>query len=631
MTINLGKGGNTLLLGYKVAAVCTSKIHEDTTRAFIESLRLKLESHGWRVFVYTSSSDLYWKTQFNAGEKAIFDLVNFDTMDALIICKEKILDPDVVAHLLDSAKAKNIPALVIDGDEEGCCNIKFDYVKGFELVVRHLAEEHQVRSFHYLAGLKDNHFSDSRRVAMERVLTEYGIPFDESMVSYGNFWSEPSQLATEKLISENRLPRAIVCANDTMALAVCSTLLQHGYRIPEDVIVTGFDGIDAIRFSAPRITSCQCDFYELGTKTAEMLLLSETGQPLPRYVHVLPRLILMESCGCVSHETVDRVNFLNTLSDEFTRFRNEDENLSEISVFIQTCPNNQEVTKKLHTRLFYNMSTLLKPECVDFTLNPQTMHSDTTFSDRMYVLSDSDMADGFESYEISTAELTPRLEFYLKRGAPLVFIGLHTFDVPIGYLCFHYNDTDKQNYLKISQIASALDSAIGGYRNLQYQQHLQNMIEEMYKYDSLTGLHNRNGFLRKYQYMIQHQTLGDITIVLCDLDGLKYINDNFSHREGDNAISVVADALHSACYDGLCSRYGGDELIAVLTKPCNPDAIRQKIKDYLTSYNRTSNKPYAVSASIGIYTTKDTDFDRMFTNVDKLMYQDKMNKPHTRK
>ncbi len=620
-----------MLHGYRIAALCVTKIHEDSVKNFIHGLNSYLKPHGWRVFVYTCISDLYWKSQFDVGERVIYDLIDFDITDALLILEEKILDPDVVKKLCSRAENNSVPIFLIDGKSDQYCNIRFDYDKGFDSVVRHLLDTHHVRDFHYFAGIRNNRFSDTRRMTMERVLNEYGIPFDESMVSYGDFWSEPARVATEKLIEENRLPRAIVCANDTMAISVSATLIKHGYRVPEDVIVTGFDGIDAIRFSIPRITSCVCDFYALGEKAAEAVLLLDQNQPLPRYVYQVPSLLLHSSCGCSSPEPVDGVDLFNSLTNTFNRFRSEDEKLSEVIASIQSCQNNHELSQRLHGRLFYNMCTILKAECIDFTRNPQVRHTVDSYGERMYVISDSDIADSFEGHEMHRSEITPRIEDKLKLGMPLVFIALHSFDIPMGYLCFHYLEVSRMNYLKINQLASALNSAISGYRNLQYQLHLQTKIEDMYKYDSLTGLHNRNGFLRRYQQLMQQQIPAEQTIVLCDLDGLKYINDNFSHREGDNAITVVAEALRTACSSGLCSRYGGDELVGVISQPCDPDEIRRNMQAFLDEYNRNSNKPYKVSTSIGIYTTKDIDFERMFAQADALMYQDKLAKPHRRR
>lgn len=45
-------------------------------------------------------------------------------------------------------------------------------------------------------------------------LKKYGIPFDSSMVSYGDYWSDPAIAAVERLMNEGRIPQAFVCAND---------------------------------------------------------------------------------------------------------------------------------------------------------------------------------------------------------------------------------------------------------------------------------------------------------------------------------------------------------------------------------------------------------------------------------
>ncbi len=111
-------------------------------------------------------------------------------------------------------------------------------------------------------------------------------------------------------------------------------------------------------------------------------------------------------------------------------------------------------------------------------------------------------------------------------------------------------------------------------------------------------------------------------LVLCDLDGLKYINDHFSHQEGDNAIKTVSEALHTVCKDGLCCRYGGDELVAVLWGNVSPEAIRSRIHAILDDYNRTSAKPYLVSTSIGICCGSE-DLDSLFARADEIMYQRK--------
>ena len=56
-----------------------------------------------------------------------------------------------------------------------------------------------------------------------------------------------------------------------MAIATCETLRTHGFKIPEDVIVTGYDGLEDIYYSVPQITSCACDYPDVAREVAKLL------------------------------------------------------------------------------------------------------------------------------------------------------------------------------------------------------------------------------------------------------------------------------------------------------------------------------------------------------------------------
>lgn len=166
---------------------------------------------------------------------------------------------------------------------------------------------------------------------------------------------------------------------------------------------------------------------------------------------------------------------------------------------------------------------------------------------------------------------------------------------------------------------------------MRYQNYLARRLEETYKSDALTGLYNRSGFTREYDRLIA-QSRGVVTIALADLDGLKYINDNFGHGEGDVAIRTVAQALKAACPEGaVCTRFGGDEMIAVIEGECT-EPLRERLNALLEDHSKKSGKPYRVSASLGIYVSRDEskDFEELMKKADKLMYADKMEKKKKR-
>ena len=145
--------------------------------------------------------------------------------------------------------------------------------------------------------------------------------------------------------------------------------------------------------------------------------------------------------------------------------------------------------------------------------------------------------------------------------------------------------------------------------------------------DTLTGLYNRRGFCAKYEKLLEN--LGDepLAIVMCDLDDLKYINDIFGHEEGDNAIHTTAVALKSVCpIDAVCTRFGGDEMLAVYPHGEKSDDIRAIFCEYLNRYNNESGKPYKVVASMGIYVTGNGErpsFEELVKKSDGLMYEEK--------
>jgi diguanylate cyclase (GGDEF)-like protein len=162
-------------------------------------------------------------------------------------------------------------------------------------------------------------------------------------------------------------------------------------------------------------------------------------------------------------------------------------------------------------------------------------------------------------------------------------------------------------------------------------------MDEMYKRDALTGLLNRVAFQNSFREIrFDKKNYGKpITVIMSDLDGLKYINDNFGHADGDNAIKAVANALLKACPDhALCARFGGDEVFAVIVGECDAKSIVDNINRYLEEYNNNSGLMYFTNTSSGTYTTvlnKEFDIRHALKIADEKMYEVKKakNYPHS--
>jgi LacI family transcriptional regulator len=100
------------------------------------------------------------------------------------------------------------------------------------------------------------------------------------------------------------MPRALVCANDQTAIGAMSALTRAGRRVPEDVAVTGFDGLDIGRHLHPALTTVAQPMRELGETAVGLLQRRITKQATAGADIELPvELELRESCGCPSRQS----------------------------------------------------------------------------------------------------------------------------------------------------------------------------------------------------------------------------------------------------------------------------------------------------------------------------------------
>ncbi len=624
-----------MIFGKKILGIITTRVNTPSANLLITRLDKKLAELDYRIFVYSTCSELGNDTPAETGEKSVFELVDFDILDAIVVTYEKIKDRKLANDIIARAKQNGKPVFVVGGYIEGCINLTFDYKEGMREITRHVLGVHNVRRPHFMAGFEGNSFSEERIDAFKEILAEFNIPFDDSMVSYGNFWSEPTRAATQALLDSGKLPEAIICANDTMAVAVCSVLQENGISVPNDIIVTGFDGINDVKISSPTITTSMCSNAEIADIIVTLLADKEKLAQTMENRLVMPRLTLAQSCGCVKESYINASAHLTKLNDRFNRYQAEEMTLFQMTEKIFTCDNIAQMAKYMSESGFYELVCVLRKECIDETVNPLTLPENSDSED-LVVLYDTSAPEGFVPYEFKRSKIFPDLEKQLEIGHPLIFVALNFLNIPLGYICFHYHNYDVDNYYKIPQTINIINSAVGGYRNMRYQHYLMNKMEELYQCDRLTGLYNRNALVKIYED-IQDELRGGnraVTFMLCDLDRLKYINDTFGHLEGDFAIRAVADALKLSVPDeALLARWGGDEMVAIFTGECDEQAIRREMTSYLEQLAQRDKKPYEITASIGIVTVSPDELvslDEITKSADRLMYADKIKRRKAR-
>jgi diguanylate cyclase (GGDEF)-like protein/PAS domain S-box-containing protein len=169
----------------------------------------------------------------------------------------------------------------------------------------------------------------------------------------------------------------------------------------------------------------------------------------------------------------------------------------------------------------------------------------------------------------------------------------------------------------------------GIIRNIDEKVKLQEDLEYRSSHDSLTGIYNRSYFdLQMETYNTENDI--PVTVILCDLDELKYVNDTLGHRTGDVLIKEAAAVLNCFSNDEtIVSRIGGDEFAILVAnqEKAYADNLVQEIVQALNHYNG-ENSALKLKVSIG-YAYSESSLGIMstlFVIADTNMYKDKKKK-----
>ena len=150
--------------------------------------------------------------------------------------------------------------------------------------------------------------------------------------------------------------------------------------------------------------------------------------------------------------------------------------------------------------------------------------------------------------------------------------------------------------------------------------------------DELTGLNNRRGFmaLAEHQAELANSSGKPFTLLFIDLNGLKKINDNLGHKEGDRAIADAAHILKETFRDtDILARVGGDEFCALLTeiKGTTEETPIARLQTRLDIHNLQSDRPFKVAFSVGAaqYDPKQPcSITELMQRADESMYRQKL-------
>ena len=590
----------------KTIGVFVSKMFKVFDEAFFAALDRESRRLDYDMAVFVSAGYYQSTSDYDIQEKNIINFFPLDRLDGIIAVPstyEKGEFRDLIYDMLKRKQADCPVVLVREENDEYSCTCT-DNTEAFRRLVRHLIEDHGLTRICMQAGLLlESPEAVIRTEAFRLEMEAHGLPVPEECICPGNMWTTSGDVAYKAFFSDpDNIPQAVVCSNDYMAMGLIRELAKHGYRVPEDVIVTGFDNVTDWCPDVPSLTTIQPDYQGMVTKAMDLLdsrIRGKTKNAGPVRIGLPGKLILGESCGCGKRPD----DFFRRVTEKSMALleaeNDQDAAMNNMSIDLGACEDLTELHQVMIHRRTENRIVRDHYICL-FGTADRLM--DETAGEACLVHAWRNHRDsGMPMISFDRKDLLPLMAERETEPQVLYFRLLHQMGHNFGYSVFHYDPGCFPSRCFV-QTNALLSIAL---QNIYRRREMMALYEERRQYsvtDPLTGLLNRRGLLEFAEPMWPSLADREVAFVCVDMDGLKQINDTYGHAAGDFAIRLVAKAIKNVLpAEGAGVRIGGDEFIIFLpdARDGAADRLVNRFGEALAELNREENRAFPVRASAG--------------------------------
>lgn len=565
--------------------------------------------------VIFSSLMMSGNSEFDAVENSVYDLINLDLLDGMIVFPTSISDEKSKNRLIDRIRRDfKGPVITFDGSVEGFAGSVYNYAPAAELIIDHLTDQHGVKTIDFVGG-PDSAYHNNILRCFQNAMEKHGITIPENRIHHGCDWVGDFSGIVDEIIA-NGLPDAIVCCSDLTAVQVITQLTKKGFLVPGDVLVTGFNQNEPYGANYINVTSSLRDPAAMARNAAGYIISSIRGDEfVPESVEHSATLIPGLTCGCenvnIGTLCVEAVSDMTAMQrsgyDSYYNFMSED--LVGAETFY-------DYLWKL------DWYTHFLGDCTGFwmCMNNKVMHNavpDSGFTEKICIpykrINGQGNVDMMAKFP--REKMLPAIFEHRDSPAGFIFTSLHFMGVNYGYVVLSYGNSGRvydKSYVKwLRSVTCTLEKQ---RRHILYN----DAVTESQVRDSLTGLLNMRGYTR-----IMTERCGRfndpsklLRIISIDIENLRGINDTYGYAEGDKVLSSLGVALIGAAGENdIVVRVSGDEFfIAGILDEGSVDDVPSRIQSAMETLNHRDNREYGVNiytAAVSAPITDKTILERL--------------------
>lgn len=169
-------------------------------------------------------------------------------------------------------------------------------------VIRYLHRDLGLTDFWFAMGPADNYENQERTKALADYCKANGLPWGEDRVHAESFIAECGIHAFRRLLKlhDGKLPQAVICSNDHIAMGICRAAEESGFQVPRDFYITGFDNTQAAVAGSPQLTTVDQQSWNMGNACVSAMRRAWRGEEVPERIFTPTKLILRESTGATA-------------------------------------------------------------------------------------------------------------------------------------------------------------------------------------------------------------------------------------------------------------------------------------------------------------------------------------------
>ncbi len=177
------------------------------------------------------------------------------------------------------ARVGQTPVILLDRTMDGadCDAVLVDNLNAVYVGVEHLIG----RGLGLIAGPQSISTARERAIGYRRVLEDYCLPVDESLIAAGNYDLESGSRLFGALLDLPQPPTAMFVTNYDMTIGALMAAHERGVRLPEDLDFIGYDNVELFSILSPRLEIVEQPTSEIARRAAELLIARLSGDRSP--------------------------------------------------------------------------------------------------------------------------------------------------------------------------------------------------------------------------------------------------------------------------------------------------------------------------------------------------------------